>query len=495
MLDFIIVGAGCGGLVLAAQLSRRYPNSIYTILEREAATGGTWYHNTYPGCAVDSPCVAYSMSFDPATTYRQWLPSQSEILQYLHYVAAKYDINSLIRLNAEMLNAVWDDEAKLWAVTYRDRNSSQSFELQSRILISAIGQLVEPSYGGIKGLDCFKGAILHCNRWDTDTILGDKNIVVIGNGASATQVIPSIAPSVRTLTQIIRTTQGYSARSNSHLTPLTIWMFKYIPFYLLVRRFWHLLITEHGLQQFRNTPGGETIRKQNMQKCHEYTKAVAPEKYWDLVLPEYEGRCKRVIGDFGYLESLHRENVELLQDPVVECEKQGVRTESGQRYDADVIIFATGYKSSPFPHLSIRGRNSVLLPDKWGPNTIKSHYKTIAVSDFPNFFTLYGPNAALPNYPAIYSFENNVDLILSTVNPILIGKAKVVEVDPAAEKDFMEELRAALGEFRVEGCRQVSGSKDDGNGESKGKEIWWPWGYVKLWWNTRGWNRSAWMYA
>lgn len=115
-------------------------------------------------------------------------------------------------------------------------------------------------------------------------------------------------------------------------------MFKYIPFYRLARRYWHLLTTELGLQQFRDTPKGETLRRQNMQKCHDYTKAVAPEKYWDLVLPEYEGRCKRVIGDFGYLESLHRENVELVQDSAVECEESGVRTESGQNYDADVIV-------------------------------------------------------------------------------------------------------------------------------------------------------------
>lgn len=124
------------------------------------------------------------MSFDPAKTYRQWLPSQGEILQYLHYVAAKYDINSRIRLNAEMLNAGWDDEARLWAITYRDRSLSQSFELQSRILISAIGQLVEPSYAGIKGLDCFKGAILHCNRWNNDISLKDKHAIVIGNGGT-----------------------------------------------------------------------------------------------------------------------------------------------------------------------------------------------------------------------------------------------------------------------------------------------------------------------
>jgi cation diffusion facilitator CzcD-associated flavoprotein CzcO len=135
-----------------------------------------------PGCAVDMPCITYSMSFDPALTYRQWFPSQHEILQYLHHIASKYDINSRLRLNAEMLNATWDEETKVWTVKYRESKSYEISELRSKILVSAIGQLVVPSYGGIKGMDRFKGDILHCICWSADIALDGKDVVVIGNG-------------------------------------------------------------------------------------------------------------------------------------------------------------------------------------------------------------------------------------------------------------------------------------------------------------------------
>jgi cation diffusion facilitator CzcD-associated flavoprotein CzcO len=128
------------------------------------------------------PCVTYSMSFDPSLTYRQWFPSQYEILQYLHHVASKYDINQRLHLDAEVVNATWNDTKKMWTVVYRDSKTSETSEQQSKFLISAIGQLVEPSYGGIKDLDRFKGDVLHCNRWNTQISLEDKDVIVIGNG-------------------------------------------------------------------------------------------------------------------------------------------------------------------------------------------------------------------------------------------------------------------------------------------------------------------------
>jgi hypothetical protein len=128
------------------------------------------------------PCITYSMSFDPALTYRQWLPSQAEILQYLHDITTKYRVDQRLTLNAEFVDANWNDKTKLWTVTYKNLKTSELYEQESRFLISAIGQLVEPIYGGIQGLEHFEGDVLHCNRWDNDVSLDDKNVVVIGNG-------------------------------------------------------------------------------------------------------------------------------------------------------------------------------------------------------------------------------------------------------------------------------------------------------------------------
>ncbi|KAF2106249.1 hypothetical protein BDV96DRAFT_508154 [Lophiotrema nucula] len=484
-MDFIIVGAGCAGLVMAIQLRRRLPHARFVIYERASSLGGTWYYSSYPGCAVDMPCVTYSMSFDPSQTYRQWFPSQGEILQYLHHVASKYEIEKHLQLSTEVVKASWNDESKMWTVVYREPTTSKLLEQQSKFLISAIGQLVEPSYGGIQGLDRFTGGVLHCNHWDDSVTLEDKNVVVIGNGASGTQVVPSIVRRTKSLVQLIRTPQGYAERKNPTLSRFMLWMFKYVPLFLRAWRYWHFIKLESRFSQFRNNPQGEQIRRMNMQACWEHTKATAPEKYLDLLLPDYEADCKRIIGDFGYLNSLNAPNLRLIRDPVVQCEQAGVVTESGKRYAADVIIFATGYQSQ-WHYLDITGCKGMSLTQKWN-NDITYHYQTTAVARFPNFFMLYGPNSAPPNMSAIYCFENYVDLILKLVEPVMEGREASVEVSPQAEEAFVERLRTTLEAGVWSSCRQRT--KDP-----KRNVYMYPWSNTVMFRNTHLQDSKAWVY-
>jgi len=115
-------------------------------------------------------------------------------------------------------------------------------------------------------------------------------------------------------------------------------MFKNVPIFLQAWRYWNFIKLESRFSQFRNTSQGEKIRRNNMQLCHKYTKVTAPQRYWSLLLPDYEASCKRVIGDFGYLASLNAPNLKLLHDPVMQCEQAGVITQSGKHYATDVIV-------------------------------------------------------------------------------------------------------------------------------------------------------------
>jgi cation diffusion facilitator CzcD-associated flavoprotein CzcO len=238
-----------------------------------------------------------------------------------------------------------------------------------------------------------------------------------------------------------------------------------------------------------------------MQLCHQHTKATAPKKYWGLLLPDYEAGCKHVIGDFGYLASLNAPNLDLLCDPVEQCEDTGVLTKSGRRYKADAIvsdlladskgvltsskIFATGYESQ-WHHLDVRGREGVSLTDKWSQETT-SHYQTTAVSGFPNFFMLYGPNSAPPNMSAIYCFENYVDLILELVEPIQKGQFSSVEPDPRAEKAFMAELLGALDKGVWESCKKRTS-------DPKRNVNMYPWSNMTMFRNTHSRDSKAWVY-
>ncbi|KAF2831521.1 hypothetical protein CC86DRAFT_391080 [Ophiobolus disseminans] len=414
------------------------------------------------------PCVTYSMSFDPAVTYHQWFPLQSEILRF-HDVASKHDLNKHIRLNSKM-----------------DTGSNETFELDTKILVFTIGQLVEPSYGGIQGRTLFDGDVLHCNRWKNDVILDQKHIVVIVNGASAAQIIPSIIHKVRSLTQLIRSPQGYNKQKNYTLSPLTRWMFKYIPLHLKAWRYCNFLTLESRFPQFWNTSQGEKMRQRNMQLCHEYTKASAPKKYWDLLLSDYQAGCKRLIGDFSYLASLNSPNLKLVCDRVVQCDEAGVLTQSGQHYNADVIVNLRNWLPMQWHHLDVRGRNGASLSENWADGKT-DHYQTTSISGFPNFFMLYGPNSAPLNMSAIYCFENYVDLILKVVEPVLDDKANSVEVDAHAEKAFMSDLRIALDGDVWESCEQRTWDPME-------NERMYPWSNTTMFKNTHQKDQKAWIY-
>ncbi|KAF2657184.1 FAD/NAD(P)-binding domain-containing protein [Lophiostoma macrostomum CBS 122681] len=483
-MDFIIVGAGCAGLVMACQLKRKLPASTFAILEREPSLGGTWYHNSYPGCAVAIPCVTYGMSFDPSRTYCQWYPSQCEILQYLHHIASKYNIEEHMQLNTEFVRASWDDDTKLWTVVYKDRQRSEMYEQQTKFLISAIGLLVEPSYEGVQDLDRFGGDVIHANRWNDNIKLEGKRVVVVGNGASGTQIVPSIVQQVGSLTQLIRTPQAYMKTENPKLSRLVIWLIRYMPLFLLAWRYWSFITLERRYPQFQSSTTGEKIRKKTVQQCHEYTRLTAPRKYWDLLLPNYNGSCKRIILDFGYLVSLNAPNLQLLQDPAVACDHTGVLTQSGKHFEADVLIFATGYQSA-LHHLDITGRHGISLNQKW-KGDVKKHYKTIAVSGFPNFFMLYGPNAAPQNMSAIYCFENHIDLIMRVMRPVLNSKAASVEVEAQAEEDFTERLQSALEKGAWSTCRQRN--------DTKNNAYMYPWSNTAMYYETHSKEDKAWVY-
>ena len=134
-----------------------------------------------PGCGVDVPGLAYSLSFHPNTSYSRWFPYQPEILRYLESVASECDVERHIRLNVAFIKGVWSEHSQTWTVTLRN-SSGKVFQERCRVLISAIGNLSNPYYGDIKGITDFEGTLVHTAQWTQKLDLEQKKIVVIGNG-------------------------------------------------------------------------------------------------------------------------------------------------------------------------------------------------------------------------------------------------------------------------------------------------------------------------
>src|ERR1700733_9284611 len=157
----LIVGAGVCAIALGVALGRL--GIPYTIVEKNADLGGTWYVNPYPGCGVDTPNHSYSFSFGARNPWTRYFAQRQELLDYLNKVALEYDIRNHLCLNTELISSHWDDGKHRWISTLKTPEGQETFE--STTLVSAIGQLNDPLRANFKGEENFSGQILHSALW------------------------------------------------------------------------------------------------------------------------------------------------------------------------------------------------------------------------------------------------------------------------------------------------------------------------------------------
>ena len=239
--------------------------------------------------------------------------------------------------------ATWQEGTKTWIVRLHNVQTGEAFNQECNVVISAVGGLVNPNPCTIPGLDTFQGSVAHTARWRKDIIVDDKNVVVIGNGCSASQLVPVIASKAKNVYQFFRSSQYYFPRDNFTFHPVVKWAFRYIPFLLTFFRYLLFNLLELDFIQFQTDDRGNRRRQKAKQISEKYVEKTAPKEYWDLLKPTYEVGCKRRVYDPGYLESLHRDNVHITKDPIIKIEPTEVVTKSGKHYPADVIVRQSFY--------------------------------------------------------------------------------------------------------------------------------------------------------
>src|SRR3990167_4182294 len=190
-LRVLIIGAGFAGVGLAIQLQKRGIDD-FLVLEKAASVGGTWRDNHYPGAACDVPSHLYSYSFEPKTDWRRKFAPQAEIVAYIQHCVDKHQLAGKIRCNKEVASAEFEQASGLWRVIGKNGE-----HYLAQALVSACGQLNQPAYPRIPGLESFSGEAFHSARWNHAYDLAGKRVAVIGTGASAIQFVPEIVPKVQ----------------------------------------------------------------------------------------------------------------------------------------------------------------------------------------------------------------------------------------------------------------------------------------------------------
>ena len=397
----LIVGAGVCAIALGVALG--HLGIPYTIVEKNGELGGTWWINRYPGCGVDTPNHSYSYSFGSHNEWTRYFCQREELLGYLQKVAEEYGIRKHLRVNTELTSSRWDEEKRRWISTLKTENGEETFE--STALVSAIGQLNDPSRAHFKGEETFKGTILHSALWSDDIKLDDKHVAVIGTGATSMQLVPTIAGRVASVTVYQRSAQ-WARPVKGYADPISEgarWLLAHLPFYVQWYRFNMFWRYGDGLLPFlRKDPAWphpeRAVNMGNDRHRQELTDFILAElkDRPDLIakcVPTYPPYGKRILLDNNWFKTLTRDNVELVTNTIDHFDEGGIVTADGERRPADIIVVATGFKVTEMAaRLNISGRAGKDLRQAWA-NDNPTAFLGLTVPGFPNFFCMLGPNS------------------------------------------------------------------------------------------------------
>ncbi|KAF1851910.1 FAD/NAD(P)-binding domain-containing protein [Cucurbitaria berberidis CBS 394.84] len=475
-LKVIVIGAGYSGIYCGIRIPEKLRNVDLVIYEKNAGLGGTWWENRYLGCACDVPSHSYQYTFEPNYSWSSLYAPATEIQAYLERVAKKYSADRFVKLRHEIKECRWDDRTAKWNITIKNLATGETIQDQSDVLISARGNLNNPSWPEIDGLDTFKGEVMHSATWNEGYDFTDKRIGVIGSGSSSIQIVPS-------LQRLPGTQVSTFVRSKTWISPpfgqqfFDNYGFKgsAIPEDLRERfandpDYYHkfrLSVEEDGngihAVTMKGTPlqlGAKDMFYQHMKKRLE-----SKPEIFDALIPSFSPGCRRLTPGPGYLEALTESNVSFITSSITHISESAIHTADGAAHEIDALVCATGFKSSAPPPYPLIGTNGLTLTEKWSqrPVTYCSH----SIAGFPNLFTMLGPNSAIGSGSLTFMIQNMGDYIIKAIRKIQKENIASLVVKEEREADFTEYVDAYFeGTVFADECR--SWYKNKGTGEVVG---------------------------
>lgn len=336
------------------------------------------------------PSALYSFSFEPNQYWSRVLAPREELWEYLNRVANKYELVSKMSFDVNVDSCEWIEERSRWRLRIRHFRTDSVYFHTCQFLFAGGGIFVRPREIDVPGKETFRGPIIHSAHWPENLDLADKNVVFIGNGCTAAQIVPSIVTETKHLTQIVRSKHWVLPPIDSEAVKTLRWLLTYVPGATTIQRFVVFAVAESELRGLRLTRAAALFRRGRRAMAERYMRATAPAEYHDILIPDFEVGCKRRIFDSGYLQSLHSENLTLTEKKALEIMPDGVRTSDGI-IPADVIVLATGFTRNNFlDRLEVIGRGGVSVKQHWEQFPGPEAYNCSAISGFPNFFILVG---------------------------------------------------------------------------------------------------------
>lgn len=439
-LRIAIIGAGLGGIAAAIKLQAAGYQNVQ-IFDKNDRIGGTWAENTYPGCQCDVPVSLYQFSFAQSVNWTRLFPFAHEIQAYAEEIVDRYGIRSQLHLKTTIETAEWDDTNNCWHL-----KTQNGEEITAEVLIGALGQLNRPQYPEIEGRESFLGASMHSARWDHSVNFEGKRVGVIGCAASAVQLIPELGKVASSLSVFQRSPNWLLPRNDRPVPPeeLALLMTNPEVAQKLGEANRNLLYENADVffwQAFSWTPEGRAAY--TLQATEHLNKQVEDEDLRAKLTPKYPVGCRRILFCDDYYLCLQEDHVHLVTEPIDKIVHQGVQTVDGKTHEFDILVYATGFETTNWNwSVDIIGSNKQSLNEVWSP-TPKA-YLGITVSDFPNFFVLYGPNTNLGHNSITFMLERQIEYTVKAIDLLKTAGYKALAPSRSAQDAFNEKIQKQL---------------------------------------------------
>ncbi|MBS0472508.1 MAG: NAD(P)/FAD-dependent oxidoreductase [Proteobacteria bacterium] len=378
--DVLIVGAGISGVGAAYHMTQQCPGKSFVVLDSLESFGGTWLTHKYPGIRSDSDLYTFGYRFKPWTGTP--IASAEEILRYMGEVIDENDLAKHIRYRHAIKSASWSSKDNLWTIEAMHGDKTVRFTANFLWMCQGYYRHSEGYTPEWEGMDTYRGRIVHPQTWPEDLDYKDKNVLVIGSGATAATLVPAIAGDCKHVTLLQRSPTYFIPGRNANELADTLRQLHVDETWIheIVRR--KILFDQDAFTR-RSFEEPEAVRKELLGAVQMFLGPEAVEKDFT---PSYRPWRQRIafVPDGDLFQGIKSGKADVVTDHIDRFTENGILLKSGKELKADIIITATGFNLNALGDIAfaIDGK-----PLDFG-NTVT--YRGMMFTGIPNMVWVFG---------------------------------------------------------------------------------------------------------
>ncbi|ALO45006.1 flavin-containing monooxygenase [Pseudohongiella spirulinae] len=454
ILDVVIVGAGLSGIGAAVHLKQQCTGKTFRILEARQSMGGTWDLFRYPGIRSDSDMHTLGYRFKPWKAAKA-IADGPAILDYIKETADEYQIKDSIRYDQRLMSADWSDEQACWTLATQSASGETQQTWRCRMLLMCAGYYSYEHGHAPTFPDqaAFKGPIVHPQHWPEDLDYQGKRVLIIGSGATAMTLAPSMADKAAHVTMLQRSPTYVVSRPDKDVIANTLRKVLPESWAYGITRWKNVLLSQWIYRRSRTQP--EKLKAKILEMVR---KELGPdydvEKHFTPTYNPWDQRLC-LVPNADLFKSIKAGKTEMVTDHIERFTEDGILLKSGRTLQADIIISATGLQMQVLggAGFSLNGQ-PIDFADTWA-------YKGLMYSGVPNLVMTFGYINASWTLRADLTAEffcrliNHMDALkVKSCRPMLREQDKAMQPRPFIDDFSAGYMQRMMHRFPRQGDRE-----------------------------------------